>query len=228
MSHLGGGLQGQPKISGKTGPLRQGGMVWMSFIPATLDRDGICAAQQVAIGADFLLNGALVSNGRASINPSGGYGRCVGVYSAADTSGDTVTVYGFSVDGDPLVETIAGPNNGTTAGKKAFGVVTRVKANTAVTDDIEIGTIDVFGLPAYLPDLAKVVRVGWTQTLADNAATVAIGITTNPATATTGDIRGTVTPSSAANGTRELTFVMIEPPAHQYYGVVRDFGTGVP
>lgn len=227
MTHLGAGIQNQPRRSGKTGPARQGGTVHMSFIPATLDRDGICAAQQVAIGADFLLNGALVSNGRANINPTGGFGRCVGVYSAADTSGDTVTVYGFDVDGEPLVETIAGPNNTTTAGLKAFAVITRVKANTAITDDMEIGTIDKFGLPCFLADLAEVVRIGWTQTLADNAATVAVGVTTSPATATTGDVRGTVIPSTAANGTRKLTAVLVQPSVADFYGRVRQYGAGI-
>lgn len=227
MTHLGAGLQGQPRRSRFLGPARQGGNVSMYFVPATLDRDGICAAQQVAIGADFLLNGALVSNGQANINPSGGFGRCVGVYSGADTSGDTVTVYGYDVDGQRLVETIAGPNNTTTAGVKAFAIITRIKANTAITDDMEIGTIDKFGLPAYLSSLSKVTRVGWAQTLADNAATVAVGVTTDPATATTGDIRGTIIPSSAANGTRDLYFEMSVPSDALFYGAVRQYGEGV-
>ena len=228
MTNLGGSLQLQPKTYNFPGPVPNSGFVSMSFVPATLDRNGICAAQQVAAGADFLLNGALVSNGRANVNPSGGFGRCVATFSATDQAADTVTVYGFDVYGAPLVERIAGGNNATVAGLKAFGIITRVKADTAIAADMEIGTIDKFGLPCYLADLADVVRVGWTQTLADNAATVAVAVTTNPATALTGDIRGTVIPSTAADGTRRLTLVQTAPSAALWRGAVRQYGAGIP
>ena len=235
MSHLGGGLQGQPKRSGYIGGDRQGGVVWMNFVPAILDRDGICAAQQIGAAGNLLLNGALVSGSRANVNPakgaigSPGYGRCVGVYSAGNLAAITFRVYGFDCEGERLVEDITGPNNTTGAGKKAFAVVDRVAANAAVATNVEVGTIDVFGLPAYLSDQSEIVRLGWNNATPDNAGTVVAGVITNPATATTGDIRGTLTTTvPAANGVIRLVCVMLQPPPALWYGAVRQFGAGVP
>jgi len=185
-------------------------MTYLDFVPTTLDRDGICAAQQTAGAGSLLLNGALVANGSATIGSrTDNFGRCVGVYSGGDLSARTFTVNGLDVYGAPMTENIAGPNNTTTAGVKAFWRVTSVTVNGAVGTNVEVGTIDKFGLPLFLGNLSQVVRVGWAATLADNAATVAVGVTTSPATATTGDVRGTVVPSSAADNTRRLTIVWI-------------------
>lgn len=185
-------------------------LVYLDFVPATLDRDGICAAQQTAGAGSLLLNGALVSGGTATIgSQTDDFGRCVGVYSAGNLSARTFTVNGLDVWGQPMTENIAGPNNTTTAGVKAFWRVLSVTVDGAVGTNVEVGTIDVFGLPLRLSNLSQVVRVGWNATLADNAATVVVGVTTSPATATTGDVRGTVTPSNAADGTRRLTFVYV-------------------
>jgi hypothetical protein len=207
-------------------------MVYVDFVPATLDRDGLCVSQTTAGAAFLTLTGALTSGG-VGILDSGvdSYGRCVGIYSAADLSGVTFTVRGFDVYNEPMTETITGPDGdptpATTAGLKAFKRVTSVYASGAVATGVEVGTIDKFGLPFRLSDLGQVVRVGWTQTLADNAATVAVGVTTDPATATTGDVRGTVIPSSAANGTRRLVVVYIPDLTNSVtqYGI-RQYATG--
>ena len=185
-------------------------LVYVDFIPATLDRDGLCVSQTTGAAGNLTLTGALTSGG-VGILDSGvdSWGRCVGIYSGSDLSAITFTVTSYDIYGELVVENIAGPNNTTTAGLKAVSRVLSVYANAAVGSAVEGGTIDKFGLPFRLGDLSQVVRVGWTQTLADNAATVAVGVTTSPATATTGDVRGTVIPSSAANGTRRLTVVYV-------------------
>lgn len=188
----------------------KGSIVTMSFVPATLDRDGVCAAQQLGAAGNLTLNGALVSRGVATVADSGSYGRCVGVYSGSDLSTINFTVRGFDIYGVPMAETIAGPNNATTAGLKAFWRVTSVYADAAVGSNVEVGTIDKFGLPMYLVSNVNIVRIGWDGTLADNAATVAAGVTTSPATATTGDVRGTIIQGgNAANGSRRLAVAFI-------------------
>jgi hypothetical protein len=196
--------------TGKTLKLKTA-MVYLDFVPTALDRDGICAAQTTAGAGALLMNGALVSGGTATIgSQTDDFGRCVGVYSGADLSARTFTVNGLDVWGQPVTENIAGPNNTTTAGLKAFWRVLSVTVDGAVGSNVEVGTIDKFGLPLRLTNLSQVVRVGWNATLADNAATVVAGVTTTPATATTGDVRGTVIPGSqAADGTRRLTFVYV-------------------
>lgn len=204
-------------------------IVWMDFVPATLDRDGICAAQTLGAAGNLLLNGALVTGGVASTMDTGSYGRCVGVFSAADLSAVTFTVRGHDFYGEPVSENIAGPNATTTAGLKVFRRVTSVGASAAVGSNVEVGTIDKFGVPMRLLDLTRVVRVGWAATLAANAATIAVGVTTDPATATTGDVRGTVIPAgSAADGARRLSFAMIPDLTNSLtqYGV-RQFASGL-
>jgi hypothetical protein len=205
-------------------------VVILDFVPATLDRDGICAAQQIGAAGNLSLNGALVSGGVGLLDAGvKSWGRCVGVYSGADLSAITFTVRGFDIWGAPVSENIAGPNNTTTAGLKAFSRVTSVYANAAVGSNVEVGTIDKFGLPLRLSNLSQVVRVGWNATLADNAATIAVGVTTSPATATTGDPRGTVIPASqAADGTRRLTVVYVPDMTSSLtqYGV-RHFASGL-
>lgn len=189
----------------------KGSIVTMSFVPATLDRNGIALAQQTGAAGNLVLTGAaLVTRGVALVGDAGSYGRCVGVYSGSDLSTINFTVRGFDCYGVPMAETIAGPNNGTTAGLKAFWRVTSVYADAAVGSDVEIGTIDKFGLPMYLVSNVNIVRIGWDGTLADNAATVAAGVTTSPATATTGDVRGTIVQGgNAANGSRRLAVAFI-------------------
>jgi hypothetical protein len=53
-------------------------------------------------------------------------------------------------------------------------------------------------------------RVGWDNVLAEDAATVAVAVTTT-ATTTTGDVRGTVAPSSAADGAKRLVVAVLLP-----------------
>lgn len=213
---------------------RRSSLVYLDYVPPTLDRDGVCASQTTAGAGDLLLNGALVSGGRAVLGTGVGFfGRCVGVYSAADLSAITFTFYGYTVDGDPQIEAITGPDGdptpATTAGLKAFGSIVRVAASAAVASAVEIGTIDKFGLPAALSDKSQIARCGWADTLAENAATFALADTTSPATATTGDPRGTVIQaSSAANGSRRLTVVMVPDLTSNatFYGV-KTYGAGL-
>jgi hypothetical protein len=93
------------------------------------------------------------------------------------------------------------------AGKKAFTTITSVSVSADVTS-ATVGTGDVFGLPFRVMDGGYLVRVGWDSAIADNAGTFVAADATSPATATTGDPRGTFDPSSAANGSRRLVIAM--------------------
>lgn len=203
----------------------------LDFIPATLDRDGISVSQTRSGAGNLTITGALATGGIAKLDAGvDSYGRCVGLYSAGDLSLISTTIYGYDIDGVPLVETIAtGPNNSTVSGLKAFSKVTRVYVSATLGTAMEVGTVDKFGLPMCLRDLAHVTRMGWAATLAENAATFAVAVTTSPATAITGDVRGTVIPgSSAANGSRRLCVVFVPDMTsdQSQYGV-RQYGEGI-
>jgi len=68
----------------------------------------------------------------------------------------------------------------------------------------------VFGSPVRFTNLGYLSRVGWDNTLAENAATAVSAVTTTAST-TTGDVRGTVAPSSAADGAKRLVVGILLP-----------------
>lgn len=180
------------------GPL---GQVYVyDIVPDAPDADGVIEEQAItaAGGPATGLDGALVSGGVATFDVPRGV-------VAAWTGTAVMTVTGTDVYGRTQVESSA---SGTSfAGKKAFKTITSVTVSADVTA-ATVGTGDVFGLPFRVTDAGYLVRVGWADALADNAGTFVKADTTSPATATTGDPRGTFDPSSAANGTRRLVIAM--------------------
>lgn len=123
-----------------------------------------------------------------------------------------VTVSGFDVYGQAMSEVIAtGTTQSTTvSGKKAFYQVSSVTISGSPVVTVSVGTGDVFGCPVRFTDRGYLARVGWDNTLAEDAATVAVAVTTT-ATTTTGDVRGTVAPSSAADGAKRLVVAVLLP-----------------
>lgn len=116
-----------------------------------------------------------------------------------------VTITGYDYYGQPMSEVIAtGTTQSTTVnGKKAFFQIISATVSGAVGATVSIGTTDIFGSPVKFPNKGYLARVGWDDTLAEDAATVVDGVATT-ATTTTGDVRGTVAPSSAADGAKRL------------------------
>lgn len=92
------------------------------------------------------------------------------------------------------------------AGKKAFKTVTAVTVSADVTG-LTVGHGDVLGLPFRLPSTAYVLKE-----LADgavpSAGTIVAGVTT-AATATTGDVRGTVDPATTLDGAVSVQLLVV-------------------
>lgn len=169
-------------------------------VPATKSATAVCAAQAKAAAGNLTINGASASGGVATFD----YARAVNV-DTTDIANTTqvVTITGTDYYGQAQTEDIA--CNGTTlvAGTKAFKTVTAVYVDDAITGTILIGNEDTFGLPYRVTDAGYLFRIGWAGAVADDAGTF-VAADTATATATTGDVRGTYTPSSAANGSRRL------------------------
>jgi hypothetical protein len=165
--------------------------------PITADVDGICAAQAVAGAGNATINGALAASGVATLDGLGGRGVEVDSSDAGDTT-QTVTIYGTDIHGASLIETIA--LNGTTAvpGLKAFKTVTRVAVSAALAGNLTVGTTDVLGLP-YRPVVGGYLGAILNENTADAATYVAPLRTTS--TATSADVRGTINPAGAVDGT---------------------------
>lgn len=194
------GWAGPGTVFAGVGPL--GRTYIFDAVPAAKSATAVCAAQAAAGAGALSINGASASGGVATFD----YARCVNVDSSniANTT-QTVTITGTDYWGQAQTETIAMDGTNAVAGKKAFKTVTGVTVDGAITGTITIGNEDIFGLPYRVTDAGYLFRLGWAGALAnDTSGTFVAADTTSPATATTGDVRGTFAPSSAANGTRRL------------------------
>jgi hypothetical protein len=117
----------------------------------------------------------------------------------------TITVTGYDQYRGKIVETLSIAQGGTAAvGKKAFKYIYSI-AITAVGDEtaktLSVGFGSVLGLPFYLAEKSDLLSV-WFDDAVDSSTVVA-GVTTTPS-ATTGDVRGTITIAGTLNGTKTL------------------------
>ena len=140
--------------------------------------------------------------------------RAVGVTTGTGSpTTKNVIVYGYDYYGQPMSEQIASSGTASTTvnGKKAFWQISSatISGNAGVT--IAVGTTDVLGIPIRIIDAGYVDRVGFNNTLAQDAGTFVAAVMTSPATTTTGDVRGTYVPSAAPDGIKRLVMSILVP-----------------
>ena len=116
-----------------------------------------------------------------------------------------ITVSGYDYYGQAMSEVIAtgAVASTTVSGKKAFYQISSVVSSGASVVTVAVGTTDILGLPLRVIDRGYITRAGWDNTLAEDAGTMTVAATAT-ATTTTGDVRGTYLPSSAADGVKRL------------------------
>lgn len=180
------------------------------------------AAALALDGAPTLLafGTASISTGNTTVsiyNPSTALARNIQIASVGDDSAATFVVRGYDVYGYAMTETITGTNATTAQGKKAFKfVVSITPAGTLSGSNASAGQGDKFGFPVRA-DTFNYVRVVWNNTFAASTTTpfgtasaYAFADATT-ATATTGDVRGTVYAGTAnpSNATRRLQVQVI-------------------
>lgn len=188
--------------------------------PVALSAAGIAAAQAVAAAGNLTIAGALASGGAVT------NGSARGVQAVSTNVGDTtqtVTFYGTDVYSTPLVETIT--LNGTTAvsGKKAFKTITRVAVSAACAGNVSAGTTDVLGLPYRLFSKSDLLSTWFNQIAEATLPTIVLG-DSNAATATTGDVRGTVDLNSACNGSAVSVYMVAYPSSEESTFGVAQYG----
>lgn len=121
---------------------------------------------------------------------------------AAWTTTAVMTVTGTDEYGVTMVES---SGSGTSmAGKKAFKTITDISVSANVTG-LTVGTGDVLGLPMLLAQLGQVLAE-LEDGVAATAGTIVKGDQAT-ATATTGDVRGTVDANSAADGAKSFQLI---------------------
>lgn len=162
---------------------------------ATASANAICLSQSITAGTAALLNGATAGTLDVPRNVV-----------AAWTNTAVMTVVGTDQYGRTMSEASASGTSFT--GKKAFKTITSINVSANTTGHT-VGTGDVLGLPFRLDNKAQL--LSFVMDGASDAVTSVVADTTDPATTTTGDVRGTVDFTTASNGTRRFTVMMIRP-----------------
>jgi hypothetical protein len=174
------------------------------------------AAVQTTSATIALTAGASV---RSVILPSGATvlqldcPRAVNIVSGTGTlTNRNVTITGYDYYGQPMSEVIAtGTVQSTTvAGKKAFFQILSASISGALGATIAVGTTDALGIPVRVTDGGYICHVGWNGGFALDTGTF-VAAATATATTTTGDVRGTFDPSSAADGIKRLVLGIMLP-----------------
>jgi len=124
----------------------------------------------------------------------------------------TVTVTGLDFYGQAMSEAITSSAAISTAvvGLKAFFIITSVAVSGATGTALTVGTTDALGLPVRVTDGGYICHVGWNGSFTIDGGTL-IAASTATATTTTGDVRGTFDPSSAADGIKRLVVGIMLP-----------------
>lgn len=130
--------------------------------------------------------------------------------SGSDTT-QIVTARGFDEYGVAMSENFAINGTGVISGKKAFKTVVSYQSTVAFVGNISIGFLNILGLPYYLPAQTGTGRGNIMAESQDGAvptAGTAVGGVLTLATATTGDIRGTILPNVTPDGTKVYSVYM--------------------
>lgn len=167
--------------------------------PTTAVATAVAASQSLNTGVDGLINGTQAVAGVVTFATP----RNV---VAAWTGAAVLTVTGTDEFGQVLVEASAAGIALT--GKKAFKTVTKIRVSAAVTL-LTVGNGVVLGLPAFLADVADILKEHVNGAAAGAAGVFVAGDTAAP-TNLTGDVRGTWTPNLAPDAARvyELTLAL--------------------
>jgi hypothetical protein len=186
--------------------------------PAIGDADGYSVAAAVAAAGNLTLGGALCTNGVGIADVA----RNVVITGtdAGDTT-QTATVYGSDIHGQAQVETIAFNGAAAIQGKKAFKTVTRIAISAALTGTAAAGTGDILGLPVAVRTV-DVLQKNFDGST--DAGTLVAGVTTTPATAITGDPKGTYDPAGTLDGAKILDILMVVRDLNNPFGVANYAG----
>lgn len=182
-----------------------------TVVPNTASTSAIVTTISSAGGALTLTAGAGVTTSSITISTGTQTVLDLGVARAVTISGVTgVTVTNFTINGYdhyqvPMSQTLSGPNgNATVTTTKTFRYIASVTAAGATGSGITVGTADVFGFRHRVNNFGEVI-LNWGNTGITASTGFVAAVATDPATATTGDIRGTYAPTSAADGARKLS-----------------------
>jgi hypothetical protein len=127
----------------------------------------------------------------------------VQLVSGGNDTGINFTVNGYDIYGFPMTQTLAGGNGAAVNTTKAFKFVTSVTHTGSVATTLTIGTTNIVGFPMRV-DTIGYLAMSYNASLITANTGFVLADTTSPATAATGDVRGTYTLQSAADGVKRF------------------------
>jgi hypothetical protein len=173
--------------------------------PTIADVDGVIAAAVTPGPGSITLNGALTSGGVATFGVPRSFQA---VSTGAGDTTQTLTVTGTDEYGANVVENLA--LNGVTIvfGTKAFKTITDVSVDIVLAGNLNVGDSDVLGLP-YRIDNAGDLYIGNEDNVnaVPAAGVLVTADSTSPATAVTGDVRGTYNPNAVLDGVKPIKLI---------------------
>lgn len=182
-------------------------------VPTTISGNCLVASGNFSSGSNLTLRALANSPISSTTNAQGSTiyktdtPRNITFNSPQDISAATFSITGTDLYGQTVTENVTGGNATLAEGNKAFASVSRIAVSGANVTNTTVGVGDKLGLPVAVPDAGYVVHVGWANTLARDAGTLATA-NASTANATTGDVRGTYKPSSASNSSRRLVMAI--------------------
>lgn len=137
-------------------------------------------------------------------DPTKALARNVRFTSGGNDSGITFTIVGNDVYGYPMTCTTTGANVGIASSLKCFKFITSITHSGSVAGTLTIGTGDVYGFPMRV-DTQGYFSIVWNATFVTATTGFVVPDATTPATALTGDVRGTyAVQGGASDGTKRL------------------------
>jgi hypothetical protein len=173
--------------------------------PAAIGDDDFVDAQAVAASTEYLYSDLVsAATGAAFKAPilvdEDLFGRTIRITS---TDAGDLTIYGRDYLNQMMSETVT-CTAGTVETTKAFKYVDRIVTAANLAGDLSMGYGTDFGLPFTATDTAE----EFVDNAAASAPTITAPDTTDPATATTGDPRGTVDTTTAPDGTKHISLTV--------------------
>lgn len=168
------------------------------------------AGTRIIDGNPALITLAAIGGGVSVYDPRTMCARALLLTSVGDDHLATMALVGIDMYGQTFHETVTLANATTVATKKCYkGLISATPAGTLSGSNVSIGATDIFefGLASYEFQFAQIY---WNATLISASTGYVAAVTTSPATALTGDVRGTYAVQSASDGTKKLQ-VFIRP-----------------
>lgn len=213
----GGGTSNTSSIVTQVTSITSGTVIVVATAPvAALTRGPIGSANfygySSSLAAGTAANPYLQGGFNAVLNPEEAVCRAVSITATnAGATGGLFKVVGYDVYGQIMHESITHAGSNTTKnGVKAFRYILSVTSSGFTdTQSYSIGTSDIFGFNLRADRFSQ---VGINQAATGITATTGFlaAVTTSPATAITGDVRGTYALQTASDGTRRL-FMTVTP-----------------